>query len=73
MAEKDEILIKRIRGFRAYHGYTQSEVAKKIFVSCPAYRAYESGVAHVPDEVIERLAALYGVTSGRLTGTVKFE
>ena len=60
---------ERIRAQRKRAGMTQDEVAAALETSKQAIYKYEKGVVeNIPFEKLERLAALFGVTSAYLLG-----
>ena len=57
----------KLRWCRHQHGWMQSEVAEKIGVSCTRYQAIEAGeYNHIPLELVDKLATLYGIGSADL-------
>jgi len=52
-----------IKYLRNLNGFSQAEVAEKIGVSRQSYSKYESGVVVPSNEIISKLAELYGVSN----------
>ena len=52
----------RIRNLREDMDMTQTDMAKKLFISQRTYSYYESGGHDIPTEVLVRLADFYDVS-----------
>lgn len=66
-----EKFVKQLRGLRELHGYTQNEVAKKLYVDRTTYAWYELGAVQPQIDTLVRLAELYGVSVDFLLGVSK--
>lgn len=62
------ITAQRLRELREAKGLSQSEVAKFLGISRPAYVQYETGKTK-PSRTIKKLCALFNVTSDYILGT----
>lgn len=52
----------RIRNLREDMDLTQTDIAKKLFISQRTYSYYESGGHDIPTEILVRIADLFGVS-----------
>ena len=57
-----EKLIRKMRGLRELHAYTQQEVAQQLHVERSTYTWYELGRVIPKIDTLVRLASLYGVS-----------
>lgn len=61
MKTLDEIIGSNLAFLRTKFGYSQSDISGMLAISQAAYSKYESGINTVPQEALEKLAALYYV------------
>ena len=59
---------KRLHAARINAGLTQQWVSERLGVTPQSVRNWESGRSEPAEETVDRLAALYGVLPGQLTG-----
>lgn len=59
---------RRLKNARKSKGFTQSEIAKKLFISQAAYSKYETGAASPNPEMLAKIAELLDVAVGDLIG-----
>lgn len=59
----------RIKKLRVFRGFTQEEVATKLFLSLKAYQNIEHGITKLDLERIEKLAAIFSITISELINT----
>ncbi|MEZ3453880.1 MAG: helix-turn-helix domain-containing protein [Oscillospiraceae bacterium] len=52
----------RIRNLREDMDLTQTDIAKKLFISQRTYSYYESGGHDIPTEILVRIADLFSVS-----------
>lgn len=58
----------QFKSVRKAHGYTQSDIAKAIFVTQRTYSYYETGERDIPTQTLIRLADFYNVSVDYLLG-----
>lgn len=63
-----EKFVNQLRYLREMHGYTQNEVAEKLYVDRTTYTWYELGAVQPQIDTLVRLANLYGVSVDFLLG-----
>lgn len=61
-------MYKRLKELREMHGLTQTECAKKVFISKNSYIRYEKGERMLPLDVAIFLADLYNVSIDYIAG-----
>lgn len=66
-----EKFVNQLRYLREMHGYTQNEVADKLYVDRTTYTWYELGAVQPQIDTLVRLANLYGVSVDFLLGVSK--
>ena len=59
---------RRLKNARKNKGFTQAEIAKKLFISQAAYSKYETGAASPNPETLAKIAEVLGVSVGDLLG-----
>lgn len=68
MAEKNEILGKRLKELRVKHDKKQEEVANAIEISRARYSHYENNHVEPDIDILKKLANFYKVTTDYLVG-----
>lgn len=68
---KSELNIERLIACRQELGITQSEAAKLIGVSQPAYQRYEAGLRTPSVQIVKEMAKAFNVSEAYLTGESK--
>ena len=63
-----KIFQERLRELRKQFGYTQQEMARKLFISQPSYVRYENGSSEPSQENLVRIADLFDVSVDYLLG-----
>ena len=63
--------VSQLRRLRKIYGYTQQEVAKKLYMDRSAYAYYELGKSQPRIETLIRLANLYNISVDYLLGRRK--
>ncbi len=58
----------KLRSLRAEHGYTQSDIAKRLQVSQQTYSNYEKDGSKIDIAVLGRICDLYGVSADYILG-----
>ncbi len=66
------MLKDKIKEYRAYNGWTQAELAKKINVSQQTVGSWEVGRAEPNSEALKTLSTLFGVSVDQLLGQQNF-
>ena len=64
----DKMFNDRLRALRAKSGISQSEIAKKIYISQPAYAKYELGTSTPNPETLAAIAGILGCSTDYLLG-----
>lgn len=64
----DNMFSERLRALRAKAGMSQAEIAKKIYISQPAYAKYELGTATPNPETLAAIAGLLNCSVDYLLG-----
>lgn len=59
---------ERLRALRAQKGVSQAEIAKRIYISQPAYAKYELGTSTPNPETLAAIAEILGCTTDYLLG-----
>lgn len=59
---------ERLRALRAKKGVSQAEIAKRIYISQPAYAKYELGTSTPNPETLAAIAEILGCTTDYLLG-----
>lgn len=63
ISERNDIMqYIRIRNLREDMDLTQTDIAKKLFISQRTYSYYESGGHDIPTEILVRIADLFSVS-----------
>jgi len=73
LSVKVEALAQRIKKLRKLRGLTQKELADSIGITRDILASYESGRAHLNDDVIIRFALALQVSSDELLGLKEHE
>lgn len=60
---------RRIRDLRKERGYTQEQLAEKLFIGSTALCNYEKGNRSIPLEFLVHVASYFGVTVEELMGS----
>lgn len=60
--------LKRIRGLREDHDYTQSVIAEKLGTSQTMYARYERGASELPVRHLYTLCNIYNVSADYILG-----
>lgn len=63
-----ELLPDRLKELREEKGYTQLDVSRHIGVPKTTYANYEQGRREVSNDMLAKIASLYGVTTDYLLG-----
>lgn len=63
--------VSQLRRLRKMHGYTQQDVAEKLYMERSSYAYYESGKIQPRIETLIRLANLYDISVDCLLGRRK--
>lgn len=58
----------RLKKLREEHGYTQEWVGQNLGLSQPGYSRIESGGAKLTEDIICKMAQLYGVSADYILG-----
>ncbi|MBP5662632.1 MAG: helix-turn-helix transcriptional regulator [Clostridia bacterium] len=58
----------QLKEYRLRRGWSQKEVAERLFCSPVVYSRYETGVRQPSLEILIKLADLYGISLDELTG-----
>ena len=69
----DKMFNDRLRALRAKSGISQSEIAKKIYISQPAYAKYELGTSTPNPETLAAIAGILGCSTDYLLGKAPTE
>lgn len=59
----------RIKKLRVFKGFTQEDVASKLFLSLKAYQNIEHGITKLDLERIQKLASIFSITISELINT----
>lgn len=65
----DIVKYERIRGERIDKDWTQKQVAQALNIAANTLSQYEAGLRNIPNEVLVKLAELYGTSVDYLLGT----
>lgn len=60
--------LERLKNHRLMRGYTQKQVADKIYMMASGYRAIEVGICNLKMDNAINLARVYGISLDELVG-----
>ncbi len=60
-----EIKANNLIKYRQQHGFTQAEVAEKIYIKLGTYKKYEQQKLSISDDVLEQISVFYKVSPAR--------
>ena len=61
MHREDNTVARNLRLYRSWRSKSIEQTARELKISSTRYKNYETGVWHVPEEIVNRACKLYNI------------